>query len=93
MREFLLASPLSPALNAGAAASISTITASENGVVHLDRLLMGAAAVNEQAGYDSNDLNSAVLVNGLLVDPRTKRAGCARWGVLAQATAPGDLSG
>lgn len=68
MREFLLASPLSPALNAGAAASISTITASENGVVHLDRLLMGAAAVNEQAGYDSNDLNSAVLVNGLLVN-------------------------
>lgn len=68
MREFLLASPLSPALNAGAAPSVSTITASENGVVHLDRLLVGAAAVNEQAGYDTNDLNAAMQVDGLLIN-------------------------
>jgi len=68
MREFLLASPLSPNLTTGAPPSIATITASENGVVHLDRLLVGAAATNEQIGYDTNDLNAAMQVDGVLIN-------------------------
>ena len=67
MREFLLASPLAAGLNT-AAPQTATITASENGVVHLDRLLVGAGATNEQAGYNGYDLGLGLEVQGLLVN-------------------------
>ncbi len=72
MREFLLASPLTPGFNTGAGPQISTIVASENGVVHLDRLLIGAAATNEQAGYTDWDLSQAAVVDGLLINGSTE---------------------
>ena len=68
MREFLLGSPLSPALNPGAGPSQTTIAASENGVVHLDRLQIGAVASSEQVGYSGFDLTEMLEVNNLLVN-------------------------
>jgi len=68
MREFLLASPLNVGFNTGAGPQNATIAASENGVVHLDRTLILAAATNEQAGYTGWDLSESAVVGGFLVN-------------------------
>lgn len=67
MREFLLGSPLvNP--NSGGGPQIAQITASENGVVHMDRLQLGTVATNAQPGYSGFDLTEITEVTSLLVN-------------------------
>ena len=66
-REFLMASPLSGGLNTGVP-QVSTITASENGVAHLDRLLVGAASTVDVVGYNGYDLGLNMEVQSLLIN-------------------------